>query len=231
MEFDDCREELVELRRVLGDANKSFTEMAVQRKKRQAIIELRRAVVETAATFSRLNRQGASRSIFPVEFRFLSADDPGIFEGYGAVFNNLDDHGDVILPAAFKDTLADHQRRGVMPGLFAEHSYFNNGDPLPVGKWLNLYEDHYGLRGKGKLSGVSDTDHGKRLRALMLDGAMGGLSIAFSVPPGGATYTGSRIAGEPKRILKRVNLVSVDIVRSPSNPAALIDAVKSAGGK
>ena len=229
MEFEACKEELAELRRVLGDANKSFAEMAVQRKKRQAIIELRRAVVEISGTFSRLNRQGdyRSTSLSPVEFRFLGGDDPGGFEGYGSVFDNVDDHGDVVVRGAFADTLADHQRRGVLPGLYIEHGIYNGGDVLPAGRWVEMYEDARGLRCVGQLASL-DSDYGKRVYGLVRDHALRGLSIAFSVPPGGATYTNSKTAGDPKRILRRVNLVSVDVVRSPSNPAARIDSVSAA---
>lgn len=159
------------------------------------------------------------------EFKFIEGGQPGEFEGYGAVFSNADSHGDVIVPGAFAESLAQHKAKGTMPGLFAEHSAFTGGDPLPIGAWTDMSEDERGLRVKGRLSAL-DTDHGRRIRSLMQDGALKGLSIAYTVPAGGSTR-GTK-AGEPLRTLKKVNLESVDIVRSPSNFSARIDAIKSA---
>lgn len=158
------------------------------------------------------------------EFKFRGGDEPGVFEGYGAINHNMDSHGDVIMPGAFSASLAEHKAAGSMPGLFVEHSAFKGGDPLPVGVWTSMEEDGTGLRVKGKLSAL-DTDHGRRLRSLMADGALRGLSIAFSIPPGGAII-GTK-AGEPKRTLNAIDLHAVDIVRSPSNLLARVDHVRS----
>ena len=45
------------------------------------------------------------------------------------------------------------------------------------------------------------------------------------MPDGGAVH--GRKAGEPKRLLKAIEVHSIDIVRAPSNPAARIDGVKA----
>lgn len=167
------------------------------------------------------------RLLAPVEFKFVegSGVEPGTFEGHGSIFNTLDWHGDIVLPGAFTESLADHKSRGEMPGLFVEHSFaMFGGDPLPVGVWLDMEEDETGLKGVGKISAL-DSDHSKRIIGLMRDGAMKGLSIAFQVPEGGADY--GKKPGEPKRWLKKLNLYSVDIVREPSNSQAQIAAVKS----
>lgn len=167
--------------------------------------------------------------VTPAEFKFSQDDQPGVFEGYGAVFGNVDSHGDVILPGAFKDSLADYKSRGAMPGLYAEHSiYVTGGDLLPAGAWLDMVEDDRGLKVKGKVSAL-DTDYGKRLRGLMVDGAMTGLSIAYRVPQGGSRL--GKKAGEPKRTLKTLDLKSVDIVSDPSNNAARIQEIKAAFGR
>lgn len=167
--------------------------------------------------------------VTPAELKFVGDDQPGVFEGYGAVFGNVDDHGDVILPGAFTASLADYKSRGTMPGLYAEHSYYETGgDPLPVGAWLDVVEDDRGLKVKGKISAL-DTDYGKRLRGLMVDGAMTGLSIAYKVPQGGSRL--GKKPGEPKRTLKIVNLKSIDIVRDPSNSAARVQEIKAAFGR
>jgi hypothetical protein len=41
------------------------------------------------------------------EIKFTGDGKQGIFEGYASVFNNTDSDGDIILPGAFKNTLAN----------------------------------------------------------------------------------------------------------------------------
>lgn len=159
----------------------------------------------------------------PVELKFTS-DSLGEFEGHGAVFGNVDSHGDVIVPGAFQASLAEHKARGTMPGLYLEHSAFTGGDRLPVGVWKSLEEDARGLKGVGKISAL-DTDYGRRVRSLMQDGALRGLSIAFGVLPGGALH--GKGGNEPRRTLRAVALHAVDLVTQPSNPHARVSEVKS----
>src|SRR5215210_2456595 len=107
----------------------------------------------------------------PVELKVVSDGAPGEFIAYGAVFSNVDSHGDRIEPGAFAASLAEHKRRGTAPGLFIEHSPFTGGDPLPAGEWLHLEEDAKGLKGRGRI-GALDSDYGKRVLGLMRDGIM-----------------------------------------------------------
>lgn len=169
-----------------------------------------------------IERKGA-----PIEFKFVGDEQPGVFEGYGSVFHNIDSYGDMVLPGAFGPSLAEHKAKGTAPGMYAEHSiYTMSGDLLPVGKWLSVEEDDHGLRVKGKISAL-DTDVGRRLRSLMRDGAMTGLSIAYQVPKGGAIFGDKKKPSEPIRTLRQVNLASIDIVRDPANGSARIDSIKS----
>jgi HK97 family phage prohead protease len=162
--------------------------------------------------------------VAPTEFKFVGDAQPGEFEGYGAIFNKLDSHKDVIAPGAFTESLAEHKAKGTLPGLYVEHSAFVGGDPLPVGVYSEMSQDNHGLKVKGKISAL-DTDHGRRIRGLMQDGALSGLSIAYTVPPGGAIMGKSQ--GEPRRKLIKVLLHAIDIVRDPSNSAARIQELKS----
>ncbi len=153
----------------------------------------------------------------------------GEFSGYGAVFGNIDSHGDVIAPGAFKESLAEWQARGRWPAMKLMHGTALNpfsGDDLPLGVWKSMREDARGLYVEGKLSGM-DTDFTKRIHGLMKDGAMDGLSIGYKVAPGGATM-GNRGAGQPKRTLNAVKLFEVSLVDAPSNDRARLDAVKAA---
>lgn len=163
--------------------------------------------------------------VAPSEFKFIGDAQPGVFEGYGSVFGILDSHKDVVAKGAFDATLAEHKRNGTMPGMYVEHSAYTGGDPLPVGAYTDMASDDHGLHVKGKISAL-DTDHGRRVRGLMADGALKGLSIAYAVPAGGARM--GKKQGEPRRTLTAVDLRSVDIVREPSNSAAQINELKSA---
>lgn len=158
----------------------------------------------------------------PVEFKFIGDAEPGVFTGYGSVFDLVDHHGDSVARGAFAASLAEHKSRATSPAMFVEHSAFLGGDPLPVGKWLAIAEDDKGLRVKGKISAL-DTDHGRRVRGLMADGALSGLSIAYRT----RSFVAGKRDGEPKRTLTKVDLHSIDVVRDPSNPAALIDGMRS----
>jgi HK97 family phage prohead protease len=162
----------------------------------------------------------------PTEFKFVSDGEPGRFSGYGSVNHVLDSHGDVITPGAFAKSLEQHKANGTMPALFVQHSKFTGGDPLPVGVWTDIKEDEKGLRVEGKLSAL-DTDHGKRIYSLMKDGALKGLSIAYSIPEGGAIINRKAAVGQPKRILNQIDLHAIDIVHRPSNGEAMVENLRS----
>lgn len=150
----------------------------------------------------------------------------GEFSGYGAVFGNIDSHGDVISPGAFGETLAEWGGKGRLPSMKLMHGTMLNpfsGSDLPIGKWKSMREDSRGLFVEGKLSGL-DTDFGRRIHSLMLDGALDGLSIGykakrFSRPPAGSAA---------KRILDAIHLGEISLVDDPSNARSRITAVKAA---
>lgn len=150
----------------------------------------------------------------------------GEFSGYGAVFGSVDSHGDVIAPGAFAETLSEWDGKGRLPSMKLMHGTMLNpfsGDDLPIGKWKSMREDSRGLFVEGKLSGL-DTDFGKRIHSLMIDGALDGLSIGyrakrFSRPPAGSTA---------KRILDAIHLGEISLVDDPSNARSRVTAVKAA---
>jgi len=161
------------------------------------------------------------------EIKFASEElDPktGEFAGYGAVFGNIDSHGDVILPGAFKDTLADWSRRGSLPAMKLMHGSALNpftGSDLPIGRWTEMREDPKGLFVKGKLSGL-DTDQGRYTYALMQDGALNALSVGYK-PLKASRGTMPQV----KRQLEALKLFEVSLVPEGSNPEALVTAMKS----
>lgn len=162
-----------------------------------------------------------------IEVKFAEADVKanGEFAGYGAVFGNVDSHGDVITPGAFKASLAEWGSKGRLPPMLIQHGGMGLTEMagVPVGIWESMSEDNMGLQVKGRIINL-DTERGRTIYGAMKEGAMGGLSIGYrakkSTP--GDIKLGSR------RILQEIGLHEVSIVTSPSNDRAGFSYVKSA---
>lgn len=160
----------------------------------------------------------------PLHVKFAGEGQPvGYFEGYGAVFGNVDRGGDMIEPGAFAKGLAQMEFMGLKPALYYNHDRASGA----VGVWDSVSEDKNGLAVKGRLIGL-DTDQGRMNLARLKEGAVGGLSIGYSIPPGGYRR-GSGKNGEPSRYLKQVNVHEISIVDDPMNPQAKLNFVKSFG--
>jgi uncharacterized protein len=165
---------------------------------------------------------------FEVKFAEGSAV-PGSFEGYGAVFGNIDSHGDVIEPGAFAKSLLDRQREGrPLPPMYKQHGSMTGNSHEPIGVWDSMSEDANGLHVKGRLIGL-DTEQGKWTYAQLKEGALKGLSIGYRVPPNGSKK-GSGRDGEPKRFIKIAKLSEVSLVDDQSNVLAQVYAMKSRDG-
>jgi uncharacterized protein len=143
-----------------------------------------------------------------------SLDDAGRLEGYASVFGNVDHGGDVVLPGAFRQSLAQHAKSGAWPPMFWSHQ----PDAVP-GVWTHMEEDDKGLRVRGQLV---NTDLGQDVRTLLKSKAVRGLSIGFSTMPNGVDFD-----RDGHRILKALELWEVSIVSLPMNPAASVDTVKA----
>lgn len=166
----------------------------------------------------------------PFEVKFLDEDThdkpKGSFEGYGAVFGNIDSYGDVIEPGAFAASLLKSQKEGrALPPMYKMHGAMMGNVHEPIGVWEAMSEDTNGLHVKGRLIGL-DTEQGKWNYAQLRDGALRGLSIGFSVPPHGSKR-GSDKPGEPRRYLKTINLREVSLVDNPANARAQVYAMKA----
>lgn len=158
----------------------------------------------------------------PLELKFSGSNiDSGYFEGYGAVFGNIDRGGDIIDPGAFKKSM-DHM---TATGVDSVPMYYNhdraNGS---IGVWTGMCEDQKGLSVKGRLIGL-DTEFGKVNLARLREGAIKGLSIGYRVPPGGSTM--DNVKGARCRRLKSIQLSEVSLVDDPMNPMAKVNFQKS----
>lgn len=165
--------------------------------------------------------------VAPFEVKNAGAPNSGEFEGYGAVFNTVDSHGDVILPGAFRDGLAERKASGRKIAMHLNHGLPQLGGRRGVGSYHVVEEDSRGLYVKGRVAGMS-TETGRYLHAGLVDGAFTGLSIGFSVRPNGAEHT--KGADGSRRQLKAVNVVEISIVDDPSNADAIITQVKAVTG-
>jgi len=134
------------------------------------------------------------------------------FVGHGSMFNNIDLGGDVVMPGAFKRSLAQHRKADSLPQMFWMH------DPSRVlGKWTDMGEDEDGLVVKGVLA---DTPLGNEIHTLLKMDAVKGLSIGYSTVDQDYDADGNRL-------LKEVELWEVSVVSLPMNPLAQVAHAKS----
>ena len=150
-----------------------------------------------------------SNLTIPLQIKSLSNRE---FEGHGSIFGNEDLGGDVVVPGAFKRTLAQHRKSESLPQMFWMH------DPSRVpGKWLSMSEDHDGLKVKGVLA---DTPLGNEIHELLKMDAVKGLSIGYRTIDQDFDEDG-------KRLLKEIELWEVSVVSLPMNPLAQVAHAKS----
>jgi uncharacterized protein len=158
------------------------------------------------------------------QVKFAGGDDGAMtFEGYGAVFGNVDHHGDVIRKGAFRETIREAKRGGPWPAMLAQHGGLFGDNPTPIGVWTALDEDEVGLRVEGRLA---DTERGREAYALLRmqpRPAYDGLSIGYVAKQ----WTSGTKPEEPRRTLETVRLMEISLVTFPANERARVSAVKS----
>lgn len=139
----------------------------------------------------------------------LKAAAEGEIEGYGAVFGNRDDHGDVVAKGAFAESLAAARKPKML---------FQHDTDRPIGVWTEVAEDERGLRVKGRLlMGVAAA---REVWEMVKAGALDGLSIGYR------TLLADRT--EAARVIVKADLWEVSLVTFPANGLARIDAAKAA---
>jgi HK97 family phage prohead protease len=151
---------------------------------------------------------------FDCEFKFADGAESGTVEGYASVFGILDRVGDIALPGAFKASLAEWKRRKKAIPMLWQH----NPDE-PIGVWPDVVEDEKGLKVSGSL--VLDVPRAAEVRALMLKGAVGGISIGYRT----LDYEIDRTTGV--RRLKKLDLWEISLVTFPALPEAQVSGVKT----
>lgn len=162
------------------------------------------------------------------ELKFAAGDEAETmtFSGYGAVFGNVDAYGDVIDAGAFASFLSDVKAgRQPWPAMLSQHGGFQMtaDDMTPIGVWTDFAEDGTGLKVTGKLA---DTPRGREMYQLMKMSprpAIDGMSIGYIAKE----WEPRSKPEDPKRRLKRIDLVEISLVTRPANGKARVQSVKS----
>ena len=175
----------------------------------QDVLDAARVVVEAyQAKLDKLRGKSIDRKAVRISEGDL-ADEAGVFTGYASIFGNVDQHGDVVLPGAFRKSLSE---RGNVVPLLWQH---DTTEPVGV---LELVEDSKGLRVvRGEIN--LETARGREAYALLRQGAIKGLSIGYQVVQDG--WQGK------VRQLKELKLLEVSLVTFPANELASVTAIKN----
>jgi uncharacterized protein len=153
-------------------------------------------------------------NLFDARLEVKSLSDSGVFSGYGSVFGNVDEGGDVVQKGAFGSSLADHAAKGTMPALLWQH---RSGEP--IGAYTKMAEDDNGLLIEGQLA--LKTQRGMEAYELLKMKAISGLSIGFQ------TRDDSFDQKTGVRTIKQADLWEVSLVTFPMNDQARVAAVKA----
>lgn len=153
------------------------------------------------------------RTAFDFEVKLAGDDEAGTIEGYGAVYGNVDRGGDIVLPGAFKASLADWRKRKASVPMLWYHDAGN-----PIGLWPEIIEDDHGLKCKGAF--IADVPQAAIARAVVRAGAVKGLSIGYRT----IDYEIDRLTGVRK--IKKADLWEISLVTFPMNAEAQITGVK-----
>jgi len=130
------------------------------------------------------------------------------FAGYAALFDRLDNGGDIIAPGAFADSLKRLGERD-LPLLW------QHGPDQRIGTIELAGEDARGLRVIGRIDARGST--AQKAAALLKDGKLDGLSFGYRVVAA---------EGDKPRRLDALDLVEVSLVTHPMQPLARVHAVE-----
>jgi HK97 family phage prohead protease len=145
----------------------------------------------------------------------------GQFEGYAAVFGNKDSYGDIIVPGAFADTLAeDYGTEGKGIPTYWCHDF---KDPFKnIGSTLWAVEDAKGLRVRVQLD--TDTQFATQTLKLLKEGRVNQMSFGYSVLEG--AFVESEENGYYYE-LRKLKLHEVSVVPIGANQETEILAAKA----
>lgn len=143
------------------------------------------------------------------------------FEGYAAVFGNIDLGGDKIVKGAFAETLSKrYPDDGAGIPVYWNH---NTDDPFAnIGVTSKAVEDDHGLLVSVPVD--TSTDYGKQVAKLLKEGRVTQMSFAFDVKDG--AFVDSDDEGSFYE-LRKLDLFEVSVVPIGMNQATEITSVKA----
>lgn len=146
----------------------------------------------------------------PLDLKQIGED--GEFEGYLSTFGNVDRGADMVMPGAFRRTLAEKKLNQIK--LLRDHD-----TSQVIGKWIDMAEDDRGLKVRGKLF-AGMVQLATETLALMREGALDAMSIGYR------TVKAQWDEQSGVRKLLDLDLWEGSIVTFPMNELATVDAVK-----
>ena len=156
-------------------------------------------------------------------FKAISFDKDGLpteFEGYAAVFDNIDLGGDKIIKGAFADSLTTrYPKSGAGIPVYWNHEL---SDPFAnIGQTIKAYEDDFGLRVSVALD--TETSWGKQTARLLKEERVKQMSFSFDVVEGAFVESEEGYYYE----LRKLDLFEVSVVPIGMNQATEIVSVKA----
>jgi HK97 family phage prohead protease len=154
----------------------------------------------------------------PLEIKFAAievkreseSDEYLTISGYGAVFGNVDNGGDIVVQGAFKECISSGRKVKML---------WQHDPSQPIGVWDEMREDENGLYMKGRIS--KKAAKGAEVAELVNMGAIEGLSIGYR------TQEYEMDVDKGYRKLTKVDLWETSVVTFPMNEMANIYDMKS----
>jgi HK97 family phage prohead protease len=173
----------------------------------------------TLTTAAELLRIGIG-GIVPVTWDVVEKDDggPGTLTGWASVYNVVDQQDDVVIPGAFRKTIADWiaaKAKRVIP-LTADH---NNTVGGVIGSVIKMEDHPFGLK---ITFGFASTQDAQDARIKAKEKHLNGLSIFGPI----FAKEFRMIDGREIRVLKEVGLDAIGLTAFPALTDALVTAVK-----
>lgn len=161
------------------------------------------------------------------ELKFSSSENETAmsFDGYGAVFKNIDAVNDVIEPGAFSAYLDDVKfGKQEWPAMLLQHGAWgmSSEDMMPVGVYTSLEEDIKGLKVSGELAETVRGIDAYKLLKMQPRPAINGLSIGYIAREWEILTKDKRQI----RSIKRIDLFEISLVTFPANSKARVGSVK-----
>jgi HK97 family phage prohead protease len=167
---------------------------------------------------SRTTATQFERRTFPLlEVKALD-DAAGTFSGYLAVFDNVDQGGDVIRAGAFQKSLVDLQtKQRTRKSRYVLPIFWSHLPEEPLGGFVEASEDSHGLLVKGELD--LDIEQGRRAYSGLKRGYLSGMSIGYITVKQGYE--------DGARVLKELRLLEGSLTALPMNEEAQVVTVKN----